>query len=165
VARILVVAGGCRGRELAAPLLVQGYAMRLTTRSEAGRAAIEELGAECWVGTPERLATLRGALDGTTVACWLLGNAAGPVEEVSELHTSRLEYFLHQAIDTTVRGVVYEAHGATPAPAALAEGEQIAETVCARNAIPLAVLRSDPAQTSAWLTEARTAIEALLMRR
>ena len=40
--------------------------MRITTRTEAGRAAIEAAGAECWIGTPDRLATLRRALDGVT---------------------------------------------------------------------------------------------------
>jgi uncharacterized protein YbjT (DUF2867 family) len=146
-------------------LLEEGHAVRVTTRSEAGRAAIEALGAQCWVGTPERLATLRGALEGVTVVCWLLGNASGGAEALAELHTSRLEYFLTQTVDTTVRGFVYEAGGSTQAPAALAEGEQIVARLCERNAIPMAVVRADPAEPASWLKEARAAIEALLMRR
>jgi hypothetical protein len=164
VARILVVAGGCRGLELGASLAAQGHALRITTRSQAGCEAVEGAGAECWVGTPERLATLRGALDGVTVACWLLGNATGAPAELEELHTARLAFFLTQTIDTTVRGFVYETRGSTPARGALAEGERIAERLCERNAIPLSVLRSDPAERAQWLQEARAAIGTLLTR-
>src|ERR1022692_1789084 len=85
VARILIVAGGCRGRQLASEMVANGHAVRITTRTEAGRAAIESTGAECWVGTPGRLATLRGALDSVTIACWLLASASGPEEEVRPL--------------------------------------------------------------------------------
>jgi hypothetical protein len=126
VARILIVAGGCRGRALAAELIAQGHIVRVSTRSEERRQAIEATGAECWVGTPDRLATMRGALDGATVLCWLLGTAAGPAEQLRELHTSRLRFFLTQAIDTTVRGIVYEARaGATPAAPAADRVERV----------------------------------------
>ena len=48
------------GRRLAAEMTEHGHALRITTRTEASRAAIEATGAECWIGTPDRLATLRG---------------------------------------------------------------------------------------------------------
>ena len=80
MARILIVGGGCRGRRLAACMVAAGHSARITTRSEAGRGAIEQAGAECWIGTPDRLATLRGALDSVTIACWLLGSASGGAE-------------------------------------------------------------------------------------
>ena len=67
-----------------------------------------------------------------------------------ELHTVRLEFFLTQMIDTTVRGFVYEARGTTSAPEALAEGEQIARRMCERNAIPLAVLDRTAAEGDLW---------------
>ena len=102
----------------------EGHAVRITTRAETGRAAIEATGAECWIGTPERLGTLRAALESVTVVCWLLGTVAGPEEEVRALHASRLEFFLGQVIDTTVRGFVYEAAGTVPG-GCLAEGERI----------------------------------------
>jgi hypothetical protein len=162
VARILVVGGGCRGRELAGWLTGQGHAVRITTRSADTREEIERVGAECWPGTPERLATLRGALDGVGIACWLLGGAEGEEQQLQELHTLRLEFFLTQMIDTTVRGFVYEAHGSTPAAAALAEGEQIARRMCERNAIPLAVLGGEDGEEPAWQQRARAAIEDLL---
>jgi len=162
VARILVVGGGCRGRELAGWLTGHGHAVRITSRSPEGRAEIEGVGAECWPGTPERLATLRGALDGVAVACWLLGGASGAAGALEELHTVRLEFFLTQMIDTTVRGFVYEGRGTTGAAAALGEGEQIARRVCERNAIPLAVLDRTAAEGDLWQQQARGAIEELL---
>jgi hypothetical protein len=109
VARILIVGGGCRGRCFAGRMVEQGHAVRATTRDEAGRAAIEATGAECWIGTPDRLATLRGALENVTVACWMLACARGPDEQIAPLHSSRLEFFLSQAIDTTARGLIYDA--------------------------------------------------------
>src|SRR5947209_19816979 len=109
MARILIVGGGCRGRLLAGDLVGKGHAIRITTREERGRAAIEARGAECWIGTPDRLGTLRGALEGVTLACWLLGSASGSAPQVGALHTSRLGAFVRQLIDTTVRGFIYEA--------------------------------------------------------
>jgi len=143
----------------------EGHALRITTRTEAGRAAIEAAGAECWIGTPDRLATLRGALESVTILCWLLGSAAGPANELRALHGTRLEFFLTQAIDTTVRGVVYEPRwtAAPPAPPAPAtEGERIVRALAARNAIPAAFLAADPSDHAAWLAEARAAVDLLL---
>jgi uncharacterized protein YbjT (DUF2867 family) len=162
VARILIVGGGCRGRRLASALVQEGDAVRISTRSEDGRTAIEAAGAECWIGTPDRLATLRAALDGVAILCWLLGSAAGTEGELRELHTSRLRFFLTQAIDTTVRGFVYEARGTASPPGLLAEGEQIVRELTEQNAIPAAFLTSDPADDAAWLAEARGAIDSLL---
>ena len=173
--------GGCRGRELAKELREQGHALRISTRSEQGRAAIEATGAECWVGTPERLATLRGVLDGVAIACWMLARAEGPERDLLELHNERLQFFLTQLIDTTVRGFVYErgdgrqlAHErgegdrrrderATPA-AVLAAGEQSARRLTERNKIPLALLCADASERSAWLAAAHDSIARLLAR-
>ena len=162
MARILIVGGGCRGRRLAAGLLADGHAVRITTRSPQGRGAIELVGAECWVGTPDRLATLRGSLDSVAVLCWLLGSATGPPEELAALHTTRLELFLTQAIDTTVRGFLYEARGTSTPPEVLAEGERIARRLTERNQIPAAWLQEDPADMDGWLAGARRAIESFL---
>ena len=162
MARILIVGGGCRGRQLAAGLLEGGHAVRITTRGESGRAAIEKLGAECWIGTPDRLATLRGSLDGVAVACWLLGTATGAPEELAALYTTRLELFLTQAIDTTVRGVVYEPAGAGVPAAAAVAGAEIARRLTELNRIPLAALAREPADAEGWLDEARGAVDGLL---
>jgi uncharacterized protein YbjT (DUF2867 family) len=161
VARVLIVAGGCRGRRLAAELVRAGHPARITTRTEEGRAAIESCGAECWIGEPDRLATLRGALDQVTVVCWLLGSATGPPAHVCALHTSRLESFLTQAIDTSVRGFVYEAAGMAVSAQTLAAGERIVRAVAERNALPTALLRAS-GDSDAWLGEARSAVNALI---
>ncbi len=163
MARILIVGGGCRGRQLAAGLLSDGHAVRITTRGEPGRAAIEGLGAECWIGTPDRLATLRGSLDGVAVACWLLGTAVGSAEDLAALYTTRLELFLTQAIDTTVRGVVYEpASMAVPLPAA-EEGAALARRLTELNRIPYTALVREPADAEGWLADARGAVDGLLL--
>jgi hypothetical protein len=161
VARILIVGGGCRGRHLAGELLKDGNAVRITTRAETGRAEIEAVGAECWVGTPDRLATLRGALDGVTVLCWLLGSAGGTGEQLEALFTTRLEYLLTQAIDTTVRGFVYEQGGSVPADL-LVRGREIVAALTTRNQIPVAFLTEDPAREPQWRAEARRAVAGLL---
>jgi hypothetical protein len=173
---VLIVAGGCRGRGLAEALVGDGQAVRVTTRSEQGRAAIEAAGAECWVGTPDRLATLRGALENVTILCWMLATATGTPEELSALHGSRLEFFMTQAIDTTVRGVVYEAGGVASAPtsitaagsdttsAMLGGGEQIVRVLSKRNSIPTAFVTADPHDRAGWLADARAAVASLLSR-
>lgn len=135
--------------------------MRITTRTEAGRAAIEATGAECWIGTPERLGTLRAALESVTIVCWLLGTAVGVEEEVRALHASRLEFFLGQVIDTTVRGFVYEAAGTMPGDA-LAEGVRIVRMVAERNEIPVGIVTADPEDAGTWLADAHAEISALL---
>lgn len=161
MARILIVGGGCRGRRLAAALAGDGDAVRITTRTEAGRAAIEATGAECFVGTPDRIASLRYALEGVTVLCWLLGSASGAAEAVAALHGPRLESVLSQIVDTTVRGVVYEAAG-TVAAATLAEGARLVAVKAATNRVPERRLDVDPADGEAWLAGARAAIDSLL---
>jgi hypothetical protein len=150
------------------------HAVRITTRAESGRAAIEAIGAECLIGTPDRLVTLRGALDGVTIACWLLATARGEPEQVQALHGSRLESFLGQAIDTPMRGFVYETAGATAGTGAavgsgatvgkeiLIAGERIVRTAGERNAIPVAILRADIEDSEAWQAEAQVTVDRLL---
>lgn len=164
MARILIVGGGCPGRRLAATLVGDGHAVRVTTRDDERRAEIEEAGAECWIGTPDRLATLRGALEHVTVACWLLARAHGDAEQVAALHGSRLEFFLGQAIDTTVRGLLYDASPGVVAPDALAGGRRVFESLAARNAIPAVVLDTGAdAGAETWIASAADAIDELLV--
>jgi hypothetical protein len=158
----MIVGGGCRGRRLAAEMLAEGHAVRISTRTEAGRAAIEQAGAECWIGTPERLATLRGALDAVAVLCWMLGAGTGSEEELAALHGPRLELFLTQAIDTTVRGFLYEARGSTTPASVLEEGERTVRRMTAQSSIPAAFLTADPRDDDAWLADARSALRSLL---
>ncbi len=162
MARVLILGGGCRGRELAGEMLARGHAVRITTRTESGREAIEAAGAQCWVGTPDRLQTLRGVLDGVAVACWLMGTATGSEQELQALHTTRLELFLTQAIDTTVRGLLYETGGEGGPPAARDAGEEIARRVTERNRIPTVLLSADPRRGGEWLPEAIGAVDSFL---
>jgi uncharacterized protein YbjT (DUF2867 family) len=160
VARILIVGGGCRGRRLASELVRASHVVRITTRSEASRAAIEASGAECWIGSPDRPATLARALENVTVLCWLLGSASGADAQTRALHTFRLESFLSRAIDTTVRGFVYEQPGRV-SPEVLGESEGIVRAVAERNAVRLALV-SPPADSDTWLVQARRAVDSLL---
>jgi hypothetical protein len=154
-----MVGGGCRGLRLARTLVADGHAVRAVTRSEARRAAIEAAGCECWIGDPDRIGTLRYALDNVTVLLWLLGTASGP--NVAELHGPRLRMMLDKTTDTTVRGVLYEAAG-TVEPGALAAGAAELARAQALNEIPGALLEADPHEPGAWVAAAREAIDHLL---
>ena len=159
--RVLLVGGGCRGLALARDLVADGHAVRAVTRREAGRAAIEAAGAECWIGDPDVVGTLRYALESVTILVWALGTATGSAERVAALHGRRLEMMLSKVIDTTVRGVVYEAAG-TVAPAALAAGVAELERMGRLNEIPIAVVEADPADREAWIAATRQAIESMV---
>ena len=160
--RTLIVGGGCRGLDLARDLTAEGHAVRIVTRTEAGRAAIEAAGAECWIGTPDVIGTLRYALENVTIVLWLLGTAAGDPEKVAALHGSRLRMMLEKTTDTTVRGVVFEAAG-TVAPETLAAGVAEMEHARSTNEIPFALIDADPrGDRAAWLEQAHAAIGGLL---
>lgn len=161
MARLLIVGGGQRGITLAEALRDRGHVSRIVTDDQSRRQRIESAGAECWIGTPQRLGTVTAALEGVTIACWMLGAATGPDEEVEALHGSLLSAFLGKAIDTTVRGVLYESAG-TVGPSVLRGGEEIARRLTERNAIPLRILDADPGQRELWLAQAQRAISELL---
>jgi uncharacterized protein YbjT (DUF2867 family) len=162
--RALVVGGGCRGLELARDLVAEGHAVRTVTRRPEARTAIEAAGAECFVGDPDVVGTLRYALENVTILLWLLGTATGPAEKVAALHGSRLRMMLEKTTDTTVRGVVYEAAG-TVDPALLATGAEEVRRAQRINEIPYALMAADRGDRAAWLADARAAIDALLTAR
>jgi uncharacterized protein YbjT (DUF2867 family) len=62
-----MVGGGCPGLELARDLAAEGHAVRVVTRRPEARAAIEAAGAECFIGDPDVVGTLRYALDNVTI--------------------------------------------------------------------------------------------------
>jgi nucleoside-diphosphate-sugar epimerase len=159
--RVLLVGGGCRGLSLTRELVAGGHAVRAVTRAESGRGAIEDAGAECWIGDPDVVGTLRYALESVTIVVWALGTASGPPDAIAALHGTRLEMMLGRITDTTVRGVIYEAAG-TIDPAAFAAG--IAELERARhdNEIPFAIVDADPADAPGWVAAMRAAIDELL---
>jgi uncharacterized protein YbjT (DUF2867 family) len=164
VARCLIVGCGCRGLELTAELRARGHAVRGTTRDPGRRAELEAAGAEPFVGDPDRVATLGPALAHVGVACLLLGSATGPEERVAALHGTRLEMLLERMLDTTVRGVVYEAVG-TVDPAVLGAGAGVVATACERSLIPYVLLSADPDDHDAWTPTALDAVQRALLAR
>ena len=164
MARVLLVGCGCRGRRLAGALAADGHAVRGSTRDPDRAAAIEAAGAECWIGDPDVVGTLRYALDNVTILLWLLGAADGPADRVAALHGSRLRMMLDKTADTTVRGVVYEAAGSVD-PVVLAGGVEEIRRARRTNEIPFALLHAPRADRAAWREGARAAIDALLTTR
>jgi len=161
MARVLIVGCGCRGQALARALRERGHAVRGTTRHPQRRAAIAAAGAEPWIGDPDRIATLTDALDGVTVVCWLLGAARGSPAQLDALHGPRLRMLIARSIDTTVRGLLYEAAGGAGA-ARLAAGAATVREACGRSEIPHVLLAADPDDREAWLAAALDGIERLL---
>ena len=161
MARVLIVGCGCRGQALARALRARGHAVRGTTRAQERGAAIEAAGAEVWVGDPDRVATIHYALADVTILCWLMGSAAGTPEQLAALHGSRLRMLLERSIDTTVRGLLYEAAGSVD-PELLAQGAETVQAACDYSEIPHALLTTDPADRDAWLAAALGAVDELL---
>jgi uncharacterized protein YbjT (DUF2867 family) len=141
VARALIVGCGCRGRELGARLLEQGWAVRGTSRREEGLAAIEAAGIEPALADPERPATVLDLVADVAAVYWLLGSAGGESESVEAIHGSRLERLLERLVETPVRRFVYEAFGSVE-PAVLAGGAALVERAAETWRIPVEVLRS-----------------------
>ncbi len=161
MARCLIVGCGCRGRLLAAELGARGFAVRGTTRSAAGCAAIEAVGAEALIGDPDRVATVVRGLDHVSVACILLGSAVGPRERIAALHSSRLEMLLQRMLDTTIRGVVYEAAGSV-GDEILGAGAELVRARCLGSRTEFALLETDPSDHAGWLADAVQAVDTVL---
>ena len=156
--RCLIIGCGCRGLALAGALQADGHAVRGTTRDPDRQVVIAAAGVEPFVGDPDRVGTLVPALQHVGVICVLLGSAVG---DVSSLHDSRLEMLLGKLIDTTVRGVVYEAAGSVPADV-LARGAERVGAVCELSRIPFALLDADPADHVSWLQRAIAAVDSVM---
>jgi hypothetical protein len=156
--RCLIVGCGCRGLALARELKDDGHTVRGTTRDPGREAVIAAAGVEPFIGDPDRVATLVPALQQVGIVCLLLGTAVG---DASSLHGPRLEMLLGKLIDTTVRGVVYEAAGSV-ASDVLAGGAERVSSMCELSRIPFALLETDPGDHAAWLVGARAAIGAVM---
>ncbi len=161
MARVLLVGGGCAGLALIRELGAGGHAVRAVTRRPERRAELEEAGAECWAGDPDRIGTLRYALDNVTVLCWLLGAATGDPEAVRALHGSRLEMMLLRTVDTTVRGVVYEAAGSVGADALRAGADEV-RRAHDTHGIPYRLMEIDRTDKATWVAAAAAAVHDLL---
>ncbi|HWH92566.1 MAG TPA: hypothetical protein VNT03_01795 [Baekduia sp.] len=146
--RALLVGGGRPGLTLTRALADDGHAVRFVTRHEGFRDEIEAAGGECYLGDPDRIGSLRYALDNVTVLLWLLGRAPD-----GDLHGSRLTMMMERTIDTTVRGVVYEG---TPGGAA------VVERMASYNEIPHAILTTPREDEGAWVAAVLAAVDGVL---
>jgi uncharacterized protein YbjT (DUF2867 family) len=150
VARALIVACGCRGRELGAALAADGWLVRGTTRAEESLPAIEAAGIEGCLADPDRPGTVLDAAGDVALVFWLLGSAAGDRHLVSGLNGSRLERLVEKLVDSPVRGFVYEAAG-TASAADRAAGAAIVRAAGERWRIPVRIVNADPASIADWL--------------
>lgn len=160
MARALIVGCGCRGRGLGESLLADGWAVRGTSRSEAGLAAIEAAGIEPAVADPDRPGTVLDLVADVTAVYWLLGTAQDEPEVIAAIHGPRLERLLERLVDTPVRGIVYEGAGTVQAHR-LATGREIVESAGRRWRIPFRVVDADPADHPVWLAAMRAATAGL----
>jgi nucleoside-diphosphate-sugar epimerase len=142
-------------------LVSRGHTVRGTTRSPARAPEIRAAGAEPVIADPDRIATVMPALDNVAVVCLLLGSAQGHPEQLEALHGPRLEMLLARLIDTTVRGVVYEARGSVP-ERVLAAGSERVRRVCGHSHVPFELLETRRDDGEAWLAAALTGVERLI---
>jgi uncharacterized protein YbjT (DUF2867 family) len=138
VARALIVACGCRGRELGGQLLAEGWAVRGTSRRADGLTAIEAAGIEAALADPEQPGTMLELVGDVTTVYWLLGSAQGSPENLDAIHGTRLERLLERLVETPVRRFVYEASGSVD-PAILERGSGIVRAAGERWRIPVTV--------------------------
>jgi uncharacterized protein YbjT (DUF2867 family) len=139
MARCLIIGCGCRGQALARELVARGHVVRATTRDPRRVDAVAATGAEPIVGDPDRVGTLAPAFEHVAAACILLGSATGSPDALAALHGTRLEMLLSRMLDSTVRGIVYEASGTVDAEI-LAAGAQRVRAFCEDSLIPYALL-------------------------
>lgn len=137
MARALIVGCGCRGRELGKRLLAEGWAVRGTSRREAGLEAIEADGIEPAAADPDRPGTILELVGDVAVLVLLFGGAAGNEEELAAIHGPRLERLMEHLVETPVRGVLYE--GAE-------QGAEVVEAAARTWRIPVRTISASPSQ-------------------
>jgi nucleoside-diphosphate-sugar epimerase len=161
MARCLIIGCGCRGSELARGLRAAGHAVRGTTRDPARLAALAADGVDAVLADPDRVATLAPTLDHVAVVYILLGSVTGSDEAISALHTTRLDMLLSKMLDSTVRGIVFEATGTVPATV-LESAVGRLSAFAQDSHVPYALLACHPSDHDGWLAEALGALEGVL---
>jgi putative NADH-flavin reductase len=142
-------------------LTARGHAVRATTRNPARLTDLEDAGAEAVLGDPDRIATLAPALDHVSAAYILLGSAQGDPASVQALHSTRLDMLLTKMLDSTVRGIVYEAAGSVPATVRQGGAERV-RAFCEDSRVPYVLLSADPGDRVTWLQQAAGALDLVL---
>lgn len=161
MARALLVGCGCRGRLLGKALADDGWAVRGTSRTQAGADRIAAAGIEGVIADPDRVGTIVELVGDVTVVAWLLASASGEPGRVAALHRERLGSFLERTVDTPVRGFAYEGRGSAEAEA-LAAGAALVADAAERWRIPVTTIDADPADANAWVEVAGERIRALV---
>jgi uncharacterized protein YbjT (DUF2867 family) len=133
--------------------------VRGTTRRADRLDSLEAAGIEAVLGDPDRVMTLSRAFEHVAVTVLLLGSAVGGAEQLAALHGSRLDMLLARMLDSTVRGIVYEAGGSVD-PALLAAGAQRVMSFCEDSRIPYALL--EHAGYRDWVRAAVDAVDRVL---
>jgi len=162
MARALLVGCGCHGRRLGRALLDRGWAVRGTSRREAGLEAIAAAGIEPAPADPDRAGTILDHVGDVAVVAWLLGSASGSATEVAAVNDLRLESLLAKLVDSPVRGFVFEGAGSAD-PAVLAAGAGHVERAGRTWRIPVRVVDEERDPGGAW-TEAMAAAIAAVLR-
>lgn len=161
MARILIVGCGCRGRELGRALAAEGWAVRGTSRTEAGLERVAAAGIEPAMADPDRGGSIVELVGDVAVVLWALGSASGTHDQLDAIHGPRLERVLEHLVDTPVRGFVYEAAG-TAGEERLRAGRRIVAAASARWRIPTSLIEVDGADVPVWLGAARAAVTRVL---
>ncbi len=68
---------------------------------------------------------------------------------------------LEKLLDTTVRGVLYEAAGSVT-PEVLGQGAELVAAACGRSRIPYGLIQADPVNHRAWLIAVLGAVERVM---
>ena len=149
MARILIIAGGARGRALAAEL-ARGRARGADHDAQRNPGAQRSRRPAPSAGSARRIASpaLRYALERVTLACWLLGNACGEPERWQPCTARGSSSFSARRSTRRCAGSSMRPPAASTR-GSLAAGAELSLERTAYNEIPLRVLDADPRERSA----------------
>jgi uncharacterized protein YbjT (DUF2867 family) len=135
----------------------EGWAVRGTSRSESGLAAVESAGIEPALADPQRPGTLLDLVGDVAVVVYALGSAIGDETALAAIHGDRLERLLEKLVDTPVRGFVYEAAGSAET-ALLERGARIVRAAASTWRIPCEVVTAEHRDAERWCAEMGNAV-------
>ena len=154
MARALIVGCGCLGTELGLRLAEAGWAVRGTSRTDAGAQRIDRAGIEGVVADPDRVGTVLEQVGDVTVVAWALGAAAGA--SARDVNGPRLERMLERVVDTPVRGFVLDA------PPGQSEAKDLVAAASETWRIPARAVEVPRADGDEWVEAMRDAVSELV---